>query len=520
MRRFRRRRKSNYLLPFLALISVGVILILGFQIFGGLFGSQTGDAVYYTADGRSKTLAFGQAEWETTYNGVKIKLGDSVKTLKNAKGVISFYDGTVVRLDEDTEVKLTDITKNDDDQKILLSLNRGSLWVNKPKERVIDKTDFVIQTDYAAYSITGTVFALEKKTSSESLRVMKGEVQVDITEEANGEVRVIENMAVGIGQEVNLDDAVMQAFYNRESPSVKKAISPDFRDSSWFKWNEKEDLAPTDYTGQVSSASPISDPSDDEDEAEEDDADEAEKSDLAVPTISSPEETSIVSEEDEFEIRGVAAEGTQKVLVVQLLAGEVDEEKVLLNNYDADELNFSYDISLAQKNIKSGKNVYRFIGVDENARETEAVTVEIEYLGEDATEESEDEEDDSANNAVGELSKPTVSKVAGKNYSSGMDVEDSAFSISGTISGADSVWVNDYQLSQFKEGDSEWTYNVNADWGNLEEGENEYEVYGTNFEGEKSEIVTIRINYTGEIEEEAAPVVEEEESSPEVSEGF
>jgi hypothetical protein len=163
MRRYRRRSKPQFLIPFLALISVGVVFILAFQVWGFFFPNNKGDAVLYVAEGRAKVLPFGKSEWENTYNGAKIKLGDSVKMQTGSKGVVSFYDGTVMRMDQGAEVTLVDITKKSDYQEILLTLNKGNVWVNKPTKNVIRKTDFVINTNNASYSITGTIFDLEKK---------------------------------------------------------------------------------------------------------------------------------------------------------------------------------------------------------------------------------------------------------------------------------------------------------------------------------------------------------------------
>ncbi|MCC6643248.1 FecR domain-containing protein, partial [Candidatus Peregrinibacteria bacterium] len=294
----------------MALITLGVFIILAFQLWGSFFPNAKGDAVFYLAEGRSKVLGFGTSEWENVYNGSKIKLGDSVKTLGNAKGVIQFYDGTVVRLDESTQVTLLDISKKDDYQEILLFLNSGKIWVNKPKQNVIRKTDFVINSNYASYAITGTVFDLEKN-DEEVLHVMRGQVQVDILENADGKMRTIESIPVGIGQQTTLSEAVMKEFYERKSPSVLGATDISFEDTDWYKWNVAEDDDPTDFSKTHGSTSITSDSESTPelgDAAISADTGEVKKaSTLEPPSLTSPKSKQITTTSDKLSLSGKAS---------------------------------------------------------------------------------------------------------------------------------------------------------------------------------------------------------------------
>lgn len=497
MRRYRRRGKPQFLIPFLALISVGVVFILAFQVWGFFFPNNKGDAVLYVAEGRAKVLPFGKSEWENTYNGAKIKLGDSVKMQTGSKGVVSFYDGTVMRMDQGAEVTLVDITKKSDYQEILLTLNKGNVWVNKSTKNVIRKTDFVINTNNASYSITGTIFDLEKN-DIETLRVLKGQVQADIIENVDGRNRVIESIQVGLGQEINLDQASMQAFYERKSPSVLKAITSEFKTGTWYLWNVAEDEEPTDFaSGQTSR---IIMPEEGEEGTSEGGENTDQLSSLESPTISQPQGAALNTDSDKQTIKGKAAAGTKKVLVKQLLAGETDEKKILLDTFDPEKLDFSYEISLAEENIKEGTNIYRIVGIDENALETKAIEVEVIYKGESANDEEDDNntEDEEDTETVA-LSKPVATSVNGKTYTSGMEVKEDIV-IAGTIDGAVKVFVNDYQLSKFTDGSKAWSYNAKTSLGNLKEGNNVYEVYGVDKNGKKSAVIQVTVKYTGKVE--------------------
>lgn len=508
MRRYRRRTRSQYLLPFVLLVSLGVFVILAFQLWGMFFTSAKGDAVYFLAEGRSKVLSFGTTEWENVYNGSKVKLGDSVKTLKNSKGVIQFYDGTMLRLDEDTQVTLLDITKKSDYQEILIYLNSGNIWVNKPKQNVIRKTDFVITTNYASYSITGTVFGLEK-LQDEILRVVRGQVQVDILEQVDGKSRSIESVPVGIGQQITLNDRVMQEYYERKSPSVLGLLDPLFQTSDWYIWNSKEDENPTDFakwsTGAITDgeATPENDLSTMMEEGVTMD-DNAEKSSIAAPTLTSPKSDTMLTTKDTQSLSGKAEDGTKKILLRQLLAGETTEKKILINNFDVDALTWSYEISSAKGNIKAGKNVYKFVGIDENAKETEALTVEIEY--------QQDEPDLVIDKP--EIEQPKVVSVGDKTYKEGMTLTADGFAIVGSIAGADAVWVDDFKLSRYSSGDATWTYNVRTSYGNLQTGLNTYQVYGVTEDGKKSPVLTVKFNYDPPKVETPEPATTTEAAAP------
>lgn len=63
MRRvYRRKRPLEYLLPFLIFVGLGVIVVLGFQLWNSLQGVK-GDVFFYTAGGRAKMLPDGMKEW-------------------------------------------------------------------------------------------------------------------------------------------------------------------------------------------------------------------------------------------------------------------------------------------------------------------------------------------------------------------------------------------------------------------------------------------------------------------------
>ncbi len=507
MRVYRRRKSSQYFFPFIILLCLGVLIVLIFQIGSSLFASVKGDAVIYLAEGRAKVLPYGKTEWENTYHGVKVRLGDSVKTLNSSKGVISFYDGTLLRMNEDTQVTLIDITKHGDSQEILLSLNHGEVWVNKPvKNGIVKKTDFVIQTDDATYSITGTIFDLTKTDTTEDLKVMRGEVQADITEVQDGRINIIDTVSTGIGQELTLDKAVMQAFFNRQNPSVLKAIDSKFTSTPWYIWNHSEDDNPTNFASgqysppildtqaslEVNTNSNVNKPN----SLNNTTTSSTSVSTSAAPIITNPTSSSVDTINGILTISGTVSVGTKAVRVHQLLSGKSQKEVISLSKFNPNILTFKYHLDPKYNNILPGKNVYQVIAYYINNVPSPVAQITVNFNPNNLHSSTSANSTNTSVNSSNLLNASLkVSTVSGKPYRKGMKLTVDGFLISGIASNATKVFVNDYQLSKFQAGDKTWVYNVKESYGNLKQGINKYNIYAVDGAGKKSADLVLSIDY-------------------------
>lgn len=481
MRRvYRRKRPFEYLLPFLIFVGVGVIGVLGFQLWSNLQAAR-GDVYFYVAQGKAKMLQYGTKEWETGYSGTKMLLGDAVKTGVNSRGVLKFFNGTMVRLGDDTEVVLTDITKRNDVEKIGLTLNHGSVWVNKIRSEGVEQSDLQVRTSHMLVIDVGTTFEVESD-SVETVRVMKGNVNVQILGTDSDKSSILDTIQVGVGQELNLDEAVMKAFQNRETPSVLMALSDQFKLSDWYLWNSREDESPTDFsqagnqllpvgtTQEVTTQEVVAVTSSTQQTVET-------PGQLASPVITQPSESAVSSDQNKMAIVGTVGSGTAKVLVSQTVAGNTDE--YALSKFKAGDLTFTYNVSEALGNYKSGENIYRFYAVDAAGNRSDSADVRITYTK-------------TATAITEALSAPKVLKYNGTTDSTTVT---GVVKVDGEVHGADKVVVNGYTLSKFVSGSTSWTYYANEAGGNLVPGENSYEVYSVDPQGNKSETVKFTITY-------------------------
>ncbi len=139
-----------------------------------------------------------------------------------------------------------------------------------------------------------------------------------------------------------------------------------------------------------------------------------------------------------------------------------------------------------------GKN----IGVNNTGGTTVQEGMEADYL----------EETD----GIVKVSKPVITSPAGDGEE--FKITGTSQRIEGTVkAGTAKVIVNNYTLQSFAEGDTEWKYNADIRYGNLEEGKNKYEVFAEDAEGKRSQAAVITLIY-GDVKEEEGetPIAEEE----------
>ncbi|MEK7086024.1 MAG: hypothetical protein AAB953_03355, partial [Patescibacteria group bacterium] len=145
-------------------------------------------------------------------------------------------------------------------------------------------------------------------------------------------------------------------------------------------------------------------------------------------------------------------------------------------------------------------------GVELVKVEPQAVKKEEAVVAEPAKPEVDIPKTDDVPVVLGPLTVPTLTSVGGGTLDDQgrYQVTGKVATLTGKISGADKVTVNDYTLQKFKPGDGTWTYFANADYGFMKAGENIYQIYGVDAKGNKSVALVVKVFYVPVV---AAPVV-------------
>lgn len=504
MPRIPRKRPIDYILPFLIMICTGVIVVLGYQLWNTIQGSEEEKDIYvYVAQGNAKILPWGSGEWERVYNGTRLLQEDAIKTQNGGRVVIELFNDHYVRMDEKSEMTLSNIRKNGEGYEIDIQLLEGKIWINN-NDQSNTPVKFIVATDHTMVKTLSTIYEVEQMEDNEAIRVIKGDILADIMIEEGGEMRKVETLNIGVGQQAVIDDDNLESYADRSMPSVIDALSDDFRDSSFYKWNMAEDQHPTDFS--ISSGS--YDPTIGDDPATEDI--DIEEGDLAKPEITVPSTLTFATPESSLTIRGTTVVQTEKMMVDVESDGEVETYE--LNLYVPGGTEWSFAVSQEAGTLNSGMNTYEFYAMDEDdkrSRKTELiVNYQTDEIGEDDGDaiDDDDEEAEEEDLDLGPLVAPEV-----ESYNDGDSnvVEVGDVKVVGSVAGAKEVNVSGYTLSAFEPGDTTWVYYAKESIGNLDPGENDFTVTAIAPDGSK-ESTTFTITYNKAEEEEMPEEIEEE----------
>ena len=128
----RGRRALGFLFPFILLIILGVVGVLGFNLFVSFYGGGGEDGNFmYVVEGQAQLKMWGTDDFSRAYNGTRVLQGDELYTAKDSKVVVEFFDGTVARVDGATQVVFNEIYNKAGEAEIQLVLKSGDIWVNK-----------------------------------------------------------------------------------------------------------------------------------------------------------------------------------------------------------------------------------------------------------------------------------------------------------------------------------------------------------------------------------------------------
>lgn len=233
-------------MPFLIIIAVGVIIVLVFNLFKAIFAPQTtGDAFMHLESGSVQVKMFGTEDYFDLSSDALVMQGDELITSADSKVIIEFFDGTLMRLDGGTDVVLDQIDDGDEPF-ISMILVDGSLWFNKVYKNTGATAIDVQMSNVVVNSTSGGIFEIENEFD-EAVRVISGDgVSVDVMSQDGSSVVETEN--VGVGQEILFSDNALQKYWQFQSPSVLTALSDEFKETVWYKWNIAEDIEPTEFS--------------------------------------------------------------------------------------------------------------------------------------------------------------------------------------------------------------------------------------------------------------------------------
>ena len=149
------------------LVGIGVLSLTYDRFLSG--GSDAFHMVVHAMDGQAYLVS--DANTQGLSVGQEIKIGDKVRTAKDAGAVVRLPDGTLIEMRERSEFSVTDGKEG-----TTIHLDRGNIIVQAAKQT--DRRHLYVQTNDCLVSVVGTIFSVNNGTKGSRVSVVEGEVHV------------------------------------------------------------------------------------------------------------------------------------------------------------------------------------------------------------------------------------------------------------------------------------------------------------------------------------------------------
>ncbi len=496
------------------MISVGLIIVLFMQLVFSFFEQKEAEmrnkTNFYIEQGSAELMEWGSDDFEKAYNGGVVLEGDTISTKIASKGVMVLYNGTEIRFSENTEVTVDTLENHGDEDLIVLDVEKGEIWIDQvvsPKGTV----NLFVNIDNVRVNSSTSVYSVLNR-SDQAVRVIEGGVEVELMDREKGKDIVIDEFDLGVGQQIYMDSADVEELLSRRNMNFLQALSDEWKEGSFYAWNmgyqfelvDSEQLTVNSENEEVEEEEVVEDV--EEEESTDEPVEEAVYDD-PVLTLSSPVTNPYTLEGSEIYVTGTV-DGYASKIVVTSYSPEGDATPYQLKKFVAGDTTWSYGAAIDYGNLFVGENQFLVVAYDSDGEEADSMVVVVEVVVEeedseqstvDSGEESEDSEQSAEEVtplACGAVTPVEVTTVAGEDYTGEtVSVNELPARIFGAVECADSIYVNGYKLSLFESGSNEWFYTADESYGNISEGENVYEIYAVDVEGNRSESVYVTVEW-------------------------
>ncbi len=134
--------------------------------------------------GTAEVQMYGSDSWQVAKDGVVLDAGTRVRTNQEAQAVLTFFEGTTIKLESGTDIEVEKV-RGADDQPTEIVLKQ---WLGKTWSRVVKKIDpgsrYEIKTPSAYALVRGTMFETEvDEAGATEVRTTEGRVSVGAQDE-------------------------------------------------------------------------------------------------------------------------------------------------------------------------------------------------------------------------------------------------------------------------------------------------------------------------------------------------
>ena len=484
---------------------------------------------------------------------LKLWPGDRIVSNANGNAMLTFFDESLIRLDEQSEVGIDESSRGSVDSEWGAALIRGAIWTRTPDADAFTGSIVrVIHTEnYSAYlpsdadvvfglhsvlvfSADGDGVRIESDGADEPVSIGEGQQLVVPEDEAfNGDLRryrsamdplairrafIEESRTLG-GAAVTASGAVAPSddvdLITVDSPASGQTVSgstvrvqgkvgarvervrvngyPATINRTQGTYSQELAMPPTEtFTIRVEAL----DRTGVVVEQQERTVKPAAAGTATAPNIVSPGKNgeTVRTAAEELEIRGTAPSGTAAIYV--------NDYKLLL--FRAGDTDWSYLASKRLTNLKDGENIFNVVAEDAAGNRSAPATLTIVVGAAGPTTPAPGTSSaSSVAPAVSEESlpkndplKPGTLAVTAPTSGANATHTGTGFLLEGTtIAETASVWVNGYQLKLYTPGKTFWNYWATAAYGTLKPGTNVYRIVSRNAQNQILDIFTYTVEY-------------------------
>ena len=385
-------------------------------------------------------------EWKRTEQELKLYPGDRITTGTNANASLRFFDGTFVRLDEQSNVKIIESDKREEGSKITLHLETGSFWIATPPAKIY--TGSILRT------ITTNWFSSDFASSAEV--IVKDRSLVVFSEDTIGSsvniIGIDAQIVIGEGQLLSLPEDIDS---NSDPYAYRSALDPRAMLSAFVEESR------TEY-GKYKDIS-VSDDEDERDAPIGPNGDEVPTKDEFI-NVTEPKNQDILQTAT-TNVKGTVSESVADVQINGYSAAINEETNI-----------FSLELALPDKDEVD----ITAEAIAENGEILETVLITV-------------------FRDLQPPEPPTFISPA-KNGETFQTQQERIEIIGEAPADAVGIIVNDYRLQFFQPGDETWKYLATTELDNLRYGENIFEAVAIKKGGLRSEPMSITVILGGDTE--------------------
>ena len=465
------------------LVVLGIIVYFLGKWILGLFGggdSLQRRAVALTVEqGSTVNVSIEGGLMKRTDVGVPLYEGDKVATGKG-HAVLTFFDGTKVRLDEQSELTVDESMKGETTARIALTLGRGTIWMDAPASG----------SGTVSRSVATPAMMVDVNGNAEAM-ISERELMVFASEGLGLPVRVEGNEEpayVGEGQRLALPSGTP----GTDLYAYRSALTAEMMNTTFISESRGVALSSASRSSAGSLASSRSSVSS---------AASIAQTNVPAPAITSPAKSGETyrTSTSEIVIRGTNAASVQGMMV--------NEYKLQL--FTVGKGTWSYLASVQLGNLKKGENIFDVYALDAQGNKSAPVRLTVIY--DDGTLPSASSTGTtgsaaSAGAASSQLNEaslpnndplaPGTLTVTGPTAGTSHTATGGELLIEGATSNTTStLWVNGYQLQLYKPGVTWWNYIASERFGNLKKGTNTYRITARDSEGRVVDRMVYTVTY-------------------------